>query len=95
MILNAQGPINVLFSAIILPALVKLTLIGGERSYKRQNVIEDHSAFKPVASRLVELCPDFFLCLYPPISAGVLKCVQIQGELFYGGSVDESTEVYV
>ena len=55
LIVNARGPICVLLSAMILPALVQLTLIGGERPYERQNVIDDHNAFKPVASKLEAL----------------------------------------
>ena len=55
LILNARGPISVIFSVIILPALVRLTLSGGERSYERQNIIEDHHAFTSVASKLEAL----------------------------------------
>jgi hypothetical protein len=55
LILNARGPISVMFSAIILPALVQLTVIGGKKEVEKQNVIDDRSAFKSVASKLETL----------------------------------------
>ena len=57
LILNARGPISVIFSAIIWPALVELTLIGGGEG--TQNVIDNHSAFKLVATKLETLRLEF------------------------------------
>lgn len=53
--LNARGPICVLFSAIILPALVQLIVIGGVKADERQNVLDDRDAFKPIGSKLETL----------------------------------------
>ena len=52
---NAQGPICVLFSAIILPALVQLVVIGGGKADERQNVLDDRDAFKSIGSNLETL----------------------------------------
>lgn len=55
LILNARGPISVMFSAIILPDLAQLVVIGGRREVERQNVVDDRDAFALVASKVETL----------------------------------------
>ena len=55
LILNARGPICVMFSAILLPALVELIVIGSQEPHERKNVLDDRDAFKSVGSRLETL----------------------------------------
>ena len=53
--LNERGPISFLFSAIILPALVQLIVIGYGEADETQNVLDDRDAFKPIGSKLETL----------------------------------------
>jgi hypothetical protein len=53
--LNARGPICVTFSAIIMPALVQLIVIGGRKTGERQNVLDDRDVFKSIGSKLETL----------------------------------------
>jgi hypothetical protein len=53
--LNARGPISVMFSAIILPTLVQLIVIGSWKADERKNVLDDRDAFKSVGSKLETL----------------------------------------
>ena len=53
--LNARGPICALFSAIILPTLVQLFVIGGGKVDERQNAINDRYAFKSIGANLETL----------------------------------------
>jgi len=55
LILNARGPICVMFSAIILPTLVELIVIGGQVAHERKNVLDDRGAFKSVGSTVETL----------------------------------------
>jgi len=55
LILNARGPICVMFSAIILPTLVELIVIGSQEAHERKNVLDDRDAFKSVGSQLETL----------------------------------------
>jgi hypothetical protein len=53
--LNARGPICLTFSAIILPNLVQLIVIGSRKADERRNVLENRDAFKSVGSKLETL----------------------------------------
>jgi len=53
--LNARGPVCVVFSAIMLPALVRLIVIGGRKADERTNVLDDRDAFRSVGSKLETL----------------------------------------
>ena len=53
--LNARGPICVIFSAITLPSLVELIVIGSQEAHERKNVLDDRDAFKSVGGTLETL----------------------------------------
>jgi len=53
--LNALGPVCVMFSAITLPALVELIVIGSQYDHERNNALDDRDAFKTVGSTLKTL----------------------------------------
>lgn len=53
--LNAQGPICVIFSAIILPSLVQLIVIGSQKADERKVMIDDNYAFTSIESKLETL----------------------------------------
>jgi len=53
--LNAWGPVCVMFSAITLPTLVELIVIGCQYDHERNNALDDRDAFKYVGSTLETL----------------------------------------
>jgi len=53
--LNARGPVCVVFSAILLPALVRLIVIGGRKADERKNVLDNRDAFRSIGSKLETL----------------------------------------
>ena len=59
LILNVRGPISVMFSALILPGMVELVVIGGDKDHRSQNVLDDHGAFQSFTSKLETLRLEF------------------------------------
>jgi len=59
LILNARGPISVMFSALILPNMGELVVIGGDKDLGNQNVLDDHGAFQSFTSKLETLRLEF------------------------------------